>query len=63
MITSLTHLSEALDQAAPDRKLAAAIRSDKSRIDIDLASKNESFITVSGQTFRIVRKKETSTTG
>jgi hypothetical protein len=58
MIANLTKLSQALDQAAPDRKLAAAIRSNKDRIEADIAREGCSFITVNGQRFRVLPRAD-----
>jgi len=54
MSLNIAELSEVLDESAPGRKLAAAIKSDKNRIQQDLASKKESFIEVGGKSYKIV---------
>ncbi len=56
MIANLANLSEALDQAAPDRKLVELIRANKREIESEFA-RGESFIlTMNGRKFRIVPK-------
>jgi len=63
MIADLSNLSKALDQAAPGKTLAAAILSDKARIQGEIASTGSSCIIVNGQKFRIMPGKVTSTLG
>jgi hypothetical protein len=60
MSLNISKLSEALDEAAPGRKLAAAIKSQKERIKQELAAKRVSFIEVDGTNYKIVNTEETS---
>jgi len=54
MSLNITKLSQVLDEGAPGRKLAAAIKSDNDRIKEDLATKKVSFIEVDGTNYKIV---------
>jgi hypothetical protein len=54
MSVDISRLSEVLDEAAPGRKLAAAIKSQNARIKRDLATKRVSFIEVDGRNYKIV---------
>jgi hypothetical protein len=54
MAANLKNLSEAIDQAAPDRRLAAAIRLKRDRIQSDISRDGVSFITVDGHEFRVL---------
>jgi hypothetical protein len=56
MAANLKNLSEAIDQAAPDRRLVAAIRLKKDSIQQDIRRDGVSFITVDGQRFRVLAK-------
>ncbi len=57
MIANISNLSQALEQAAPDRKLAGLIRSDKSKIASDIEREGFSIVRLNGQKFRVVAKK------
>lgn len=56
MTANLTNLSAALDQAAPDKKLAELIRTKMPQIQSEIASKGFSIVTMNGQEFRVVPK-------
>jgi hypothetical protein len=60
MITNCKTLSEALDKAAPNqaesvREVVSAIRDQKARIDMEIQRSGESFVTVDGRKFKVVR--------
>jgi hypothetical protein len=58
MRVNISNLADVLDEAAPGRKLAAAIKSEKDRIERDLDSKHVSLIKVDGTSYRIVRNED-----
>jgi hypothetical protein len=50
---NISELSDLLDEFAPGRKLAAAIKVQKNRIQQDIDSKGESFIEFEGKAYKI----------
>jgi len=54
MAANLKNQSEGIDQAAPDRRLATAIRLNKDSIQTDIRRDGVSFITVEGRRFRVL---------
>jgi hypothetical protein len=59
VIDDLTNLSEAVDQAAPDKKkLVEAVRSQKDRIEVEIKQYGYANVTVSGQTFRVLSSEK-----
>jgi hypothetical protein len=60
MRVNIANLSEVLDDAAPGRKLAAAIKSQNDRIKNDLATKRVPFIEVGGTNYKIVSNGDTA---
>jgi hypothetical protein len=53
MISDIAKLNNAIDQAAPDRKLAAAVQAQKTKIEGEIASRGFAEVTVGGRTFRV----------
>ncbi len=53
MSGNIANLSDALNEAAPGRKLVAAIKSDSDRINRELSTENVSFIVVDGKKYKI----------
>jgi hypothetical protein len=56
MVANLETLSEAVDLATIDRKLADKIEADLTRINADITKRGFSEVTVDGKTYRISRK-------
>jgi hypothetical protein len=56
MVANLEKLSEAVDLATLDRKLADAIETRKDEIQADIDRQGYSDVTVEGKTFRITNK-------
>jgi len=58
MRVNISNLADVLDEAAPGRKLAAAIKYQKDRIKQDLDSNHVSFIEVDGTNYKIVKNED-----